>query len=341
MHHQIAALLVTLLAFSTPGMAQESGVMEPERSNAFIAATRQFSFYSDPRVNAHDFLLWGLASEEPVEPAPECLARLPDAEREAFQRALSHYRETLTGRDPGHNRLMLALRYELVGHPDIDVLPDSATALTLARLDAALPAYRTCWWGRHDARNRAWIAEAVPLLIAHEDTLKGRLARAYRAEWRGRIPVDVVGYVNFGGANTVVNPDNVMITAVDPAYGQLGGLEMLFHEASHTLLGPRVGGAIPEALEAASREVSGEPPPRNLWHVILFYTAGRVVQDLLEERGVTGYEPYVYREGLFGRAWPEYQEPLEHHWEPYLEGRIGMEEAASRLLRGMANATRP
>lgn len=341
MRHRIALGLVTFLTFSTSGVAQESEAVEPDRSNAFVAATRQFSFYSDLRVNAHDFLLSRVASEEPVEPAPECVAGLPDAEREAFDRALSHYGETLTGRNPGHDRLMLALRYELVGYPDVDVLPDSATAPTLARLEAALPAYRACWWGHHDKRNRAWIADAVPLLIAHEDTLRARLARAYRAEWGGPVPVDVAGSVNFGGANTVVNPDNVMITAADPAYGNHGALEMLFHEASHTLSGPRAGGAIPEALEAASREVSGEPPPRNLWHVVLFYTAGRVVQDLLEERGASGYEPYVYREGLFARAWPEYQEPLEHHWEAYLEGRIGMEEAARRLLGAIVNTTDP
>lgn len=59
----------------------------------------------------------------------------------------------------------------------------------------------------------------------------------------------------------------------------------------------------------------------------------------MAERGVASYEPYVYREGLFDRAWPQFREPLEAHWEPYLEGRIDMVEAAERLLREL-NETR-
>ncbi len=333
MRYRRAFGLLVSLSIAIPVAAQQPAAAGTDRPDAFVAATRAFAFHSDPRLNLHDFLVWRLASEEPVDPAPECLSGQLDADREAFERALAHYGETLTDRNPGHGRLMLALRYELVGYPRVDVLPDSATAPTLERLEAALPTYRACWWERHDSRNREWIAEAVPLLIAHEDALRARLAESYRAEWGERIPVDVAGYVN--GANTVVNPDHIVITSADPAYEGYGALEMLFHEASHTLLGPRAGGAIPEALEAASREVGLGRTPRGLWHVVLFYTAGRVTQNLLAERGISGYRPYVYREGLFDRVWPEYREPLETHWEAYLDGRVGMKEAARRLLAAL------
>jgi len=107
----------------------------------------------------------------------------------------------------------------------------------------------------------------------------------------------------------------------------------VFHEASHTLFG--VGrGPLWYALEQAA-SVSGMKQPQNFWHALLFFTTGRAVQARLAEEGVAGYEPYVYREALFVRAWPTYRAPLEREWQPYVDGHVPMAEAAKRVLEAL------
>ncbi|HVS23493.1 MAG TPA: hypothetical protein VMU03_07195, partial [Gammaproteobacteria bacterium] len=59
----------------------------PDRGDALVAASRTFLFYSDRVTNLHDFLVWNARSKEPVEPAPDCLARLPAKQRAAFEHA--------------------------------------------------------------------------------------------------------------------------------------------------------------------------------------------------------------------------------------------------------------
>lgn len=331
----LVALSIPFLAiFAPPVAAQEAAPVDADRPDAFVAATGAYSFFSDPLVNLHDLLVSEISSEEPVEPEPDCLARLPEADREAFEAAGAHYEAEFEDANPGHDDRMLDLRFHLIGHPEVDLAPDSVSAGTVALLEAALPAYRACWWERHEARNRAWIAEVVPLLIEHEAALRARVAAAFDAEWDGRIPVDAVGYVNFSGANTIVNPDHVLMSSADPSFRGWSALEMILHESSHTLLSPRRGAAT-EALAAASREAGLDRPPRNLWHAILFYTTGRLTQWHLADHGVPDYEPYLYREGVLDRAWPEFREPLEEAWEPYLEGRVTMEEAARELIAAL------
>lgn len=330
-HTAIAALVAAVLAQSLPAQGPGSTA----RPDAFVAATRAFSFHSDARLNLHDFLVWHLFSDDPVDPRPDCVAGLPAGQGEALDAAADFYRRTLSDRNPGHDDVMLDLRFHLIGHPGIEIGPDSVVAAAVERLDAALPAYRACWWADHDERNRAWIAALLPRVIAHEDSLAARLARLYAADWELPIPVDVAGYVNWSGANTVINPGHTLLSAERPALRGDAALEILFHEASHTLVHPRRG-AVADTIRAASRAAGLDRPPGPFWHVILFYTTGRTVQARLAETGTADYEPYMYAEGVLERAWPAYIEPMRLHWEAYLEGRIGMEAAARRVIEAVS-----
>lgn len=132
------------------------------------------------------------------------------------------------------------------------------------------------------------------------------------------------------------------MSTFDEHYKGHGGLEMVFHEASHTLIGPRRS-PISEALVAAAAEL-GTTPHRDLWHVVLFYTTGMTVRNILKEELGVDYEPYIYSSGLFDRAWPELRDAVERYWTPYVEGQQGYEEAAGALLRALTqelDANRP
>lgn len=324
-----ALALVLGAGIWTPALAQENTM--PDREAAFVAATHAFRFHSDARLNLHDLLVWRLVSDEAVEPRPSCLADLPDEEREAFRAAEAFYQARLGLDAPDRGDVILDLRFHLIGDPDVDIAPDSVVSGAVGHLDAALPAYEACWWDDHDARNRRWIAEMLPRVRAHEDAITPRLSQLFQEDWTLPMAVDVAGYASRNGANTIVNPDHVLISGVQGAHEGFSGMEILFHEASHSLVHPRFG-AVAEALSEASRDAGLARPPSQLWHVLLFYTTGRVVEARLEESGAGPYEPYLYSEGLFDRAWPEYRAPVETWWQPYIDGEATMMEAMTGLI---------
>jgi hypothetical protein len=324
-----------LLLATASGFCQSDN-LPSSRNASFVAATRSFELHSHPTINLHDFLLWNASGEQRIDPRPACVSSLSVERREALERAQRHYDQRFASPSPESERLLLGLRFALAGFSEVSIVASDAIETVLAYLSPAVPAYLACWWPEHDARNRAWIARLVPRLIAHEDTLRARLAELYAGEWRGRIPVDVVGYAGFGGASTVLAPDHIWVSSAAGANQNDAALEIVFHEASHTLLGIRHG-AVSAALQQAAA-AADRPLPRDLWHVVLFFTTGRVVQARLLESGVTGYGPYVYAQGLFDRVWPQFRVPLEQHWQPYLDGQIALPEAATRLVSDLASA---
>lgn len=335
---RIRAPTLALLALTAAGPARAQEVSAPAspRPGAFVAGTSVFSLHSDPRINLHDFLIWELASDDPVDPRPECLAELPEGRATALREAGTFYEDHLARGRPDSRGIVLDLRFHLAGHPDVEIADDpEVVAEAVRHLEGALPAYRACWWADHDARNRRWIADVVPMLVAHEDSIAARLSRLYRTDWQLPIDVDVVGYASSRGANTILDPHHVMVTGVEDAFSGRIRLEILFHEASHTLMDRRRR-PVARALQEAAREAGMSRPPDDLWHAVLFYTTGRTVERVLAERGVPDYRQFLYSQGLLKRAWPELREPIERHWRPYVEGEASLEEAA----RGLVGALR-
>lgn len=290
-----------------------------------VATTPAFRFHSDPLVGLHDFLNWRTSGLDSA-PTDSCPA-MAGEQRVAFERAWQTY-ASKRGRE--RNRFIIAMHYEVAGFPGLDIIPDTITAPALSQLKAALPAYQLCWWSTHDARNRAWIAELIPRLHQHEEAIRTRLARAYQAEWDGQIPVDVVSFATGTGAYTVTRPHHIMISAVDSSYRGNSALEMIFHEASHTIVDS--GRDIIRRVLNDATVVGSAATPRDLSHVLLFYTAGRLTQDRLAETGTGDYRPYLYREGLFERAWPQYRRPIERHWQPYLDGQRSAADAIRAIV---------
>ena len=321
----IASLLLGAFAVGTAA-AQRTDTL-PDREGALVAATNAFAFYSDPVFNLHDLLVWNARSQEPVEPAPDCLAGLPPEQRAAFERALEQYTVFAT---PAGNRLLLALRYRLAGFGDSGLADAAAIEGALAMLAPAAPAYERCWWPAHDARNRRWIAALEMLLQAHEGALSARLGELYGHELDGPLPVDIVSYGSFTGADSVVDPNHLLISSVDASNAGLAALEVVFHEASHTVFGPGDDGQLWTELEAAA-QADGAPLAPNFWHAMLFYTTGAAVTARLAERGIA-YEQYLYTEGLFERSWPAYREPLERLWQPYVDGRVPRAAALEQIV---------
>ena len=321
------AVLSLLMSCLVEGVVAQVEVPAPA-SRAPVASTDKFVFYSDFRMNVHDQLRqYAVAGDTALS---ACVTGLAEPEREAWQRGVRFYDETFTGR-AGRRRLLTA-RFHLVGfggavEDELGPMPDGVEQ----SLDDAQIAYRNCWWEEDDAANRRWIAAVVGMLDEVGEETASRLSQIYQTAWGAwPIPVDVAQYINFGGGNTVTDPNHIFVTSVGSGYQGRGALEMIFHEASHTIIGSRAGEPSRQLRLAAER--LGVEVPGVLSHVVLFYTVGEVVRRMIEEKYGEEYLPYVYGGGLFDRAWPDFRQPMEAWWQPYLDGRVSMPEAAEGLL---------
>jgi hypothetical protein len=138
------------------------------------------------------------------------------------------------------------------------------------------------WWPEHHGANRAWTAEVQLLLERHEAALAEALARTYESTWPDeRIPVDVSVTAGPSGAYTTGPPTHVTISSTSQDLQGLAALEMLFHEASHSDLSNLF-----QRLKLAASAQQATVPPQ-LWHAVLFYTAGELTRRELAAHGVT------------------------------------------------------
>ena len=47
---------------------------------------------------------------------------------------------------------------------------------------------------------------------------------------------------------------------------------------------------------------------------------------------IIDYQPYLYKTGLFDRAWPQFRTPIETHWKAYVNGQMSREDAMKRIV---------
>jgi hypothetical protein len=332
----IAVGIAILLALPGP-VAGQAAPRTP------VASTPHFAFFDDFDTNLNDALVQAGLARKRREPElfhtgeeTACFAKLAPAAQAAWDGAVDYYARVISPAE-WNARPQFLLRMQLVGFEAEwrgSGNPADLEFVDLARSFRAVaaPAYRACRWSAQEAKNRSWIAEIQPRLASGEAQLAERLEKLYRKPW-GKLPilVDVVETVNWSGADTSWSDAGQGDILIANAPGGAAGFEVLFHEASHTLMDR--GDPIPRALARAA-EAAGVALPRDLWHVVLFYTTGEAVRGLLDTHGEAGYTPMLYE--IFARHdWVEYRDALEKNWRPYVEGKRSLDEAAADLIAGL------
>ncbi|NUO48463.1 MAG: hypothetical protein HOV80_06370 [Polyangiaceae bacterium] len=297
-------------------------------ANAPVAKTSRFTFYSRLSFNLDDRLRrWAV---DGVKDGARCIDAAPADERKGWLDAAKHFEafRDKTSMAP------LRARFALVD-PKLDFegrlgdVPD----WFFPALASAEPAYKRCLWQEDDARNRKWIAAVLPLLEKAEGRIAERIAAVHGEKWEGPIPIDVVSWSNEDGAHTV-NPAHTEVGSTHAANQGYAALEIVFHEASHTMINPRSGASI-VALQREA-DATGVTLPRDLWHAVLFVTAGEITRGALRESFGVEYQQYIYTNGLFAKAWPELEGPVERYWLPYVRGETKMDEAVKGLVAAFA-----
>ena len=326
--HTVSLIVLALISATSAAVAQDPPPVE----------TDLFTLHNDVRVDLHHFLV-NVASQEadqrppwatPLDGYEAVRDALSPAERATWERAVDTYAATV-GRSFVFDDGLVAVRDVVAGLGTQSAVPEADRPL-LAAVAAALPVYRRHWWPAHREQNDAWIESVAPILREVEGGIAGRLVHAYGGTWpEGRTRVDVVAYANAVDAYSTGGV--VTIGTGEPGNQVPQGIEILFHEASHT-----------EPLETPLRELvrrafraEGATVHDRFWHDVIFYTTGEATRLELARIGRPEYAHYGAA-GLYGRneRWPPQLAAFDAHWRPYLESGDEGDDAREAALRRVA-----
>ena len=310
-------------------------VSAADASPTAIAVTERFEFHSDPWLNAHHFLYqWsradlGLGEGRRKVDVPEraSLSRLADGDREAWDAALEFYRNNVAELNHFNNRMLDQKAMLLRLRGDTDGVPEESIEGISKALQEAMPVYLEYWWPAHAAGNRAWVDAILPLLKRHEGEYVVLMTRLYASEWADRRRrVDVSAYANYRAGYTA-RAHTVMYSS-DPGNQDLYGLEMLLHEIQHA---GDVAGRGRETITLAFSNEGFDTPP-NLWHAMIFLTAGSFVQTVAEAAGLPPHVPYWEREGFREfNGWRQQIMTVEKAWLPAVRGEVDPADAYTTI----------
>lgn len=252
-------------------------------------------------------------------------------ERDRWIAAVNLYRSRYDRRELLFDDELIRIKQVLSASGSDTELPAELPAeIRTALLDVA-PIYRARWWNEHRDSNEVWIAAVRPRLQRSESAVLDELSRLFRGPRpAGRVPVDVTFVANWAGAYTTLEPTHITISSGDPRLQGNAALEMLMHEASHAWMAP-----LRKALEEEAAR-HGVTIPRDLSHVLLFYTVGEVTRRHLQSLGES-YTPFADTAGLYRNAWERPHQVLKQHWLPYVEGRATFEDTIRNVVAAFAN----
>jgi hypothetical protein len=278
-----------------------------------------FAFHSNPWLNVHHFARASARGG----PTPTDLSEEESRQWAAGVEFYKPYAARDLLRDDGMVDIKSALR-GAEGKASLDGIKiDAGLKATLERL---MPIYRKHWWPEHDRVNRAWIAAVQRLLARHGTALSQALTRTYDTTWPSNpVPVDLSMTAGPNGAYTTGPPTHVTISSSEPSLQGLAALEMLFHESSHS----PVSDLFQRVRQAASEQKVSVPP--QLWHGVLFYTAGELTARELKAHGIA-YTEYA-GQGLYTNlCGAGCREKIAEYWTPRLDGRRSIADSLSALV---------
>ncbi|MBV9103292.1 MAG: hypothetical protein JO060_06850 [Candidatus Eremiobacteraeota bacterium] len=264
--------------------------------------------------------------------------RLSQPERKQWERALQIYANGLADMDL-LDAPMASIDAAVSHIDDRADVPKSSILhpATIQALTIAAPVYRATLWHADDAANRRWIAAVAPHVSDHSAPLTSRLEGWYRSPWPvGPYRVDVTRYANWAGCYTNTDPIHIIMSSRDFVNNRTHAavpnsrrtaLEMVFHEASHTVVTPGYG-TVGTAIENGATELR-KPEPDGLWHAVIFYTAGRAVGD---EFPAAQYQMFADAVDIYTHGWEPYRKALIDHWQPYLDGKRPFDEALKDVV---------
>lgn len=330
---RVHALALAFLAY--PGMKlPKVGTC----SNSGTAGS-SFEFASNPWLNLYNFLFKTAKARRGIEDDAlgargyvaedtAALRALTPVEEREWNAAVGLFARKVITDGMGIDSLVLNVNAVLARVAPNDSLRSPRIHSEIRRaLEAVMPIYRSVWWPVHDRWNREWIAAMQGGLALRESCLVSRAAAVFRSPWPAApLHVDAAVYASWFGAYSTRPPTRITVAANARASQGSYGLEVLLHEAAHGMLGP-----LDSALAAEAVHQEKTLPPE-LSHLVLFYTAGALMQEQDASYRPFGEEFGVWSQNRFTRR---YHEIIQRAWKPYLAGERSFAEAIGDLVERM------
>ena len=278
---------------------------------------RLFTFHSNAWLNLHHYVRVNARGAPP----PGGLTGDDQQQWTAGVEFYKPYANRDVLRDDGMVAIASALR-AAEGKNNLDgIAIEPALKATLERL---MPIYRAHGWTEHDRANREWITGVVPLVDRHGAAISQALLRTYGATWPAE-PMHVDLSVSAGPVGGFSVNNHITISSSDQSYRGYAGLEMVFHEASHGLFA-----SVNQSMYRIATEQKVTVPPQ-LWHAVLFYTAGELTMRELKSRGIE-YSPYANAAFYDNMCGAGCMATIREHWTPHLDGKRSIPDALSGLV---------
>jgi hypothetical protein len=318
----------------------EPGTRNLEPGTRNLEPGTRFVFHNNFWVNLHHVLIAETQRREGRAPRRVKLDELPAAERAIWTAALDAYRihaphSLFT--DVALRRINNALT-RIDSDATLPDVVDGADADTRRALASAAPIYRAHYWAAQRELNDRWIAALRPMLADHEDAMVAAMEMAYGIRWPSEpIVVDASAEAPPFGGYTIEGlagaAGHTVIEAANPEYQGDMAFEMLFHEASHP---SAVGGRVFQGILTSARR-QNVAVSRDLFHVVIFYTAGELARRVLGRVGDAHYMPYAYRYDVYSsQGWQPLRDAVVQDWHPHLDGAIPLNDAIDALVRDSA-----
>jgi hypothetical protein len=326
-HPLSTLLLLLLLGFATHGAAQD----------AELGATAYFSFHSNAKLNAHLSLyeksLSCLFAKKPNDSlalfaCKNKLSALSPKELQAMNALLLFYRDSVVKKDLLFDSLQRDLSDRLCATKN-SAPKNKWQQQVMAQVDEFMPLFKRLYWPAIDSASQAWLRANKEQVARMESSLVPRLEKIYQAPLsKGLIRVDLAGYATWAGAYSYNDTyKHVVVSSLHPSNQNERAAEVMFHETSHFLVDKLV-----ELIrkEAGTRDLRKS---QNLWHNMIFYTTG-VVMDSWYKNEAKLYTPF-YEQMNFETKFPDFKTSMDacrRYWNPYINGRSSFGDAAKEIV---------
>ena len=297
-----------------------------------LGSTEHFRFQSNFWINMHHFL-YQKASElrrdrTITRQEQELIDQLKGDGLVRYQESLKFYKDQIIDKDLLFNEHLTRVKTYLSGFSN-QTLPENADIdnSLFTVLNEFRDTYRKTFWPLHKSANKARFEENISTFREIEPQVIERLYELTEASLPAeKTLVDITANANWAGAYTSNYPQHIVVSSTRTNTPGTTWIELVFHEASHGLVSGRTG-LVGSTIRSQSKKLNKEVP-RNLWHAVLFYFAGKATAEVLESNGISDHQEYMFRNNVF----KQYHKVLNLYLPDYMTGKATFEEVIIRIL---------
>ena len=307
-------------------------------SKTQLFESKYFSFQSSKQLNAHLFLYnKAIGCKFGKRPADslafysfkEKFSELKPKEISELNAIILYYRDSLVTKDLLFDNSMSEFSDILSSNDKAINLKTEWQNAALIKIKAFEPYFNKLYWKAIDSTNNAWLTSNKAQIASLETTVMPELERIYQMKLpTPKIRVDLTCYATWAGAYSFKNSFEHIVFSSGHKSNQ-GDLatEVIFHEASHFLV-DKLNEKI--ATLAKEKKVTQE---LSLWHNVIFYTTGSVLEKEHAKQNKK-FTPY-YVQMKFEDKFPDFKKSVEacrKYWDPYISGKINFDDAVLNMV---------